>query len=52
MVYAVEEIVAGDMHSHMIQTNDEFLKHLSSEAAHLINLEFEAVVAGYEAKST
>ena len=44
----MEEIVAGDMHSHMIQTNDEFLKHLSSEAAHLINLEFEAVVAGYE----
>ena len=48
MVYAVEEIVAGDMHSHMIQTDDEFLKHLSSEAAHLIDLEFEAVVAGYE----
>ena len=48
MVYAVEELVAGDMHSHMIQTDDEFLKHLSAEAAHLIDLEFEAVVAGYE----
>jgi hypothetical protein len=32
----------------MIQTDDEFLKHLSAEAAHLIDLEFEAVVAGYE----
>ena len=48
VVYAVEELVAGDMHSHMIQTDDEFLKHLSAEAAHLIDLEFEAVVAGYE----
>ena len=48
VVYAVEELVASDMHSRMIQTDDEFLKHLSAEAAHLIDLEFEVVVAGYE----